>query len=275
MPQSMSALARMGGGGQFDPSDDPRVQQALIREALTALEPDAFAFDAGGGQMMGGSRREAAQDRTFGRGLDQIRQRAGLEDELDERYAPREAGRKLDLTRAFGVPMAQANAAIGDVTSEAEAGREWLPNRRSLRDQDFERRRELAISPASIAAQSRLGVADITGQSRVAAAEVRRPDPAALAAKTLRDASAAGAFGFDQYGDPLAPPPELQQQSLDLLTQLFASAGGVAGGTGTPAPAGPGQVGGMAPGGPKIGDRKTFPNGVIGEWDGTGWVQVR
>jgi hypothetical protein len=228
----------MGGGGGFDPTDDPRVQQALIQEALTELDYDPTRAPRWRPEDLA----EQRKTRDFGRGLDQVRQKTALKDELEARYAPREAGRKLDLTRAFGVPMAQANAAIGDVTSEAEAGREWLPNRRSLRDQDFERRRELAISPASIAAQSRLGVAGITGQSRVAEAEVGRPDPAALAAKTLRDAFESGAFGLDEWGQPKAPPAELQQQALDLLTGLFSSSGGA----GAP-PVGPGRMGGAGP----------------------------
>jgi hypothetical protein len=26
---------------------------------------------------------------------------------------------------------------------------------------------------------------------------------------------------------------------------------------------------------PKVGERKKFPNGTTGEWDGTGWVAVK
>lgn len=231
MPSSLSALSKLSGGG-FDPTDDPRVQQALIMDALAELDYDPTRAPRG-----------TRVDRNFARGLDQQRQEASLDDQMANLYEPREAGRRLRLTREFGVPQAQAEAAVGDVRSEAEAGRSFLPNRSFLDARDFERRKELTLGPAQTAAQSRLGVAELTGQSRVGAAEATAAGRQKSLEELLALLTKAGVFGTDpKTYEPNPPPDDLRQRAIDDL--LRRAQGGGQAPTGAPGPA---AGGGLSP----------------------------
>lgn len=275
MSRSLAGLTPRSG--QFDVSDDPRVQQAMVQRALTELEPDNFSFDAGGGRMEVGSRRDAEQTKQFGRGLDMSRRKDAFDDAQDAKYEPREAGRKLDLAQKFGPGMARAQAEVGDINSEAEARREFLPHRSNLRDEEFSRRRELTLGPAQTAADGRLAAESVKAQGVVGAAQARRPDTANLAGQAIANMTRSGAFGVDAQGRPMPPPPELQQQAMDVLMEMLSGGGGAGQtvpGQGAPQGAAPPMTEGIPPRNPQVGATHRFPNGKIGKWDGQGWDEV-
>jgi hypothetical protein len=78
--------------------------------------------------------------------------------------------------------------------------------------------------------------------------------------KTLADsATALGSnLGEGQFGTELGNV----EATVNAMLQRLGAAGAPAAGG---APPSPGQ--------PKVGDRKTFPNGNVGMWDGTNWVK--
>lgn len=243
MPRAPRGLESDG----FDVSDDPRVQQAMVRRALDALDPMA---------------EEAARGRE-------------MQDSALERNASEQ--RNLRSARDYAMPMHRIKTEMGDITSNAEALREWFPARQSLREQDFNRKRELAIGPAEAAAEGRIAAEGLRAQGAVGAAQARQPDPTEIAAKAIADMTRSGAFGVDRNGRPIAPPPDLQQRAIEQIMGLLQ--GGQLPPSGQPrqpqgAPAPGGQVpmtSGPAPANPTVGARHRFPNGRVLEWDGQGW----
>lgn len=225
--------------GRFDVTDDPRVQQALTRQALDALDPVL-------------NNPEAARGRE-------------LQDSVLEEN--RQDVRGLRRARDFGVPMAAIKREQGDLDSEAEARREWFPARASLRDQEFERRYRMATDPAQIAAEGRERVAGITGDSRVDAANARRPDPIEMLIEALSQTDK-GAFGVDEQGRPIPAPDDLRQRLREALMGRTAPGAATAGPPARGGGAGPAtNQSPQAQGGtPKPGDRRLMPDGKMAVW---------
>ena len=237
-------------GGSFDVTDDPRVQQAMTRQALDALDPRLNNPEAERGREM--------QDAALGRNATEQR--------------------NLRSARDYAMPMHRIKEEMGDISSEAEARRGFLPWGASASETDFNRKFQLATEPARLAAEGKADVAGITGQSRVDAARVRQPDQIELLIDALGQASRGG-WGVDAQGRPLGPPPELQQRLRDLFMNQGAPQGA--------APAGPPSRGGGAgptmgatsgpPANPQPGQKYRLPNGKMAVWandDGTwGWYE--
>lgn len=244
----LEALSGGGRGGGFDVADDPRVQQAMVRRALDALDPMAEE-EASGREM---------QDSA----LDQNRQEQ----------------RSLRSARDVAVPMNRIKQEMGDFNSEAEAHREFLPWRAGVNDQKFNRNLQLTTEPARIAAEGRREVADITGDSRVDAANAHKPDPIELLIDALGQTSK-GAFGVDKDGRPTSPPVDLQQRLRDTLMGQTSPSGPARGaGPSRSGGAGPStSASGTPPSNPKPGDKYRLPNGKMAVWandDGTwGWYE--
>lgn len=242
--------AMQGRGGGV--ADDPRVQQALIRETLTALEPGRAARD-----------RRA----NFATDLDEREQMLHFEDRMADQYEPRRLGRTLDQTQRFGPAMAHAENTIADITGEGAARRTQMPwattARNSEQEQALERILQQYVRPAELDLE-RAGVA-AAGQANVAGIQ-QQSGQERDALTALQDIVTSG-FGYENTGtEPFMA--ELQRRLLGGRTD---GAGPMGAGGGAPGGA-PGV--GPVPSNPTVGQRWTFPGGAIGEWDGRGWRQV-
>lgn len=248
MPRARKPVDYLDSGG-FDVTDDPRVQQAMTLRALQALDPTINNPEA--------ERGRALQDSV-----------------LDEN---RQDVRGLRRARDFGVPMANLKADVADMESEREARRDTLPYRAGVAERDFNRRRDLAVLPAQIAAEGRERVAGITGDSRVDAANARRPDPIELLIEALSKTDK-GTFGVDAEGNPMAAPDDLRQRLREALLNRTTPGAPPSGPPARGGGAGPSTgASGAPPSNPKPGDKYRMPNGKIAVWandDGTwGWYE--
>lgn len=95
--------------------------------------------------------------------------------ERDELRAFRQQQYKDSDLRRFAPDRARAAAQIGDIESEAEAGRMFLPNRARVDDLAASRARQLAetryLRPAQIDAEAKLRASEIEREGRVTASQ--------------------------------------------------------------------------------------------------------
>lgn len=246
MPRDpMQGLMRAAnGGGGMGGFDIPAGAQAEIgrlmgRRMMEGLQGDDIVVDGGFGPTVQ-SRSGAANENNFREGLERSRESALYGDETAGMLAPRQAQRTLDMTRQFGVPMAEAEADIGDVTSERGAARHFMPwqagknadvSQTALERilQQYVRPAELDLERAGVTAQGQL---DLEGMRQGTA-------QSGDALQTLQELVSSG-MGLESAQPTIAPfVQELQRRLLP--------GGGRAGGAG-PAGGGGGPMGG--PGGP-------------------------
>lgn len=242
-----------GSRGGFDVTSDPRVQQALITDALSELDYDPTRAP----RWTQDDLAETRKTRDFGRGLDEDRQTARFEDEMAETYEPRQMGRKLNLARTFGPDMARVQAQIGDIGSEAEARRETLPYRAGVRQQEYDQKYRMATDPARLAGEARIEEAKAKARAAVDAALARKPDGAAALLNAVASATRSGLFTDDEGGS-FAPDQDVVNEIVQYLRSRISGNGTNPGGNQVPSvPSGPPARGGGA--GPATGGAQFSP----------------
>lgn len=111
-------------------------------------------------------------------------------------------------------------AEADDYSAGLAARRYWDPYTQSMLADEHGRKMALATEPARLAASSRENVASTTAAGRVGTAQATASGRLGQEAiRSYDDWIAKGAFGFDDRGYPLPPPPEVENFMRRFLGQ--------------------------------------------------------
>lgn len=223
-------MGEMGGGRRGGRT--PRVALDGLRTAL-----DGFGGGRGGGVVAHEVRPDtrplerALIDAGIAGAGAQQRMYEDMGGERDDLRMGR-MRRAADYDLEYREPTrARHRAVVGDIESEAEAGRAFLPNAAKLGDMEAERARRLAeiryLEPARIGAESRTRAAEIEREGRIGAA-----DRTLQGARGRNETAALRELGYLLDDKELGPAlrAQLQQSGDDPIRGLRAAIQSLLGG---------------------------------------------
>jgi len=159
---------------------------------------------------------------------------------------------------------------VNDIKAERGADRFFMPGVADQRRHEFANELQLATAPERIQADSSMRRTLASNQGNLAVAQAKQETDARTVQRFMEGiarASRDGAFGVDESGTPLPPPPALQAQ---MSAMAMGAMGDETGGMGAAPMVEPPPMPGTRVGQIK---RDTASNTRF-RWDGRAWLQI-